>query len=94
MQYPAQVLWEADIPAGLIRRATWAALPFSESQCSGQGGIVIGETLSHVATQRSPHPLGSSLRPRSPGETACGLNGALGFREGRRVPVGHPQLEV
>lgn len=50
MQYPAQVLWEADTPARLIRGAPRVALPLPESQCSG-GGIAIGETWSHRGGQ-------------------------------------------
>lgn len=54
MQYPAQVLWEADTPAGLIRGAPRAALPLPESQCSGGGGIAIRETWSHRGGQGCP----------------------------------------
>ena len=90
MQYPAQVLWEADTPARLIRGAPRAVLPLPESQCSG--GASPSGRCGHTEVARaaqSPHPLGSSLRPRSPGETGSWLEGSAGVQRGQAGP-GHP----
>ena len=76
MQYPAQVLWEADTPARLIRGAPQAVLPLPDSQCSGRASPSGRRGHTEVArAAQSPHPLGSSLRPRSPGETGRGQAG-------------------